>query len=139
MTYSNCVARAAEWFEDFRARKLVESCTYVQRGVVFEDVHLTPALENAETNDDTGVIFNTTRRDFLASPTEFAEKGIANPQRGDRVVRRIEGVDHEFEVVSTIGEPPVRYMTRYQKTWRIHAQLVRTEVPTELRQFGAGT
>jgi hypothetical protein len=111
----------------------------VQRGVVFEDVHLTPALENAETNDDTGVIFNTTRRDFLASPTEFAAKGIANPQRGDRVVRRIEGVDHEFEVVSTIGEPPVRYMTRYQKTWRIHAQLVRTEVPTELRQFGAGT
>lgn len=137
-SFSNCVARAAEWFEEFRARKLVESCQYVQRGVVY-DVHLTPALENSETDDGTGVIFNTTRRDFLASPTEFAALGLAAPQRGDRIVRNIGGTDHEFEVVSTVGEPPVRWMTRYQKTWRIHAQLVRAEVPAQVRQFGAGT
>ncbi len=131
MAYTDYVRRGVEHLQDYRSRKLVETCKYVQGGVLFEGVHLTPAQATSESDDDLGIIINSRLIDFLADPSEFSSKGIEKPQRGDRVIRTVQGEEIEYEVMGGGNEPPWRPMSRYRMAWRIHTSFIRSEtIPT---------
>lgn len=130
MGHQDLIAKGVEWLQDYRHRKLVETVKYVQDGVLYEDLHMTVAHDSATSDDDTGVIFTSRQQDFLANPTEFTAIGLEEPLRGDHIIRTVAAEEIEYEVVGFGNEPPYRFMSRYRKAWRIHAQIIKVETIT---------
>ena len=115
------VQKGVQWLQRYRQNKLVQTCRYVQRGVVYENVQLTLA-HDASTQENDEIIFDWRDQDFLVSPSHFAELGLSEPQRGDLVIRIVGNQEIEYVVTSSGNEPPFRPMSRYHEGWRIHTK-----------------
>jgi hypothetical protein len=120
----DAVRKGVRWLQQYRQRKLVVSCSYVQNGTLVENVELTLA-HDASTQEHDDIIFDWRDQDFLVSPSHFAEKELAEPQRGDMIIREVDSQQIEYTVSSSGNEPSFRPMSRYHLGWRIHAKRTR--------------
>ncbi len=122
------LATKVDWLHEYRDKHLVEQVHYVQDGVAY-DMWATPLSASDELDDET-VLIESQYQDFMITREQFKTLGVADPERGDAIIRNLPGSHGEkieYQVIGRGAEPGARMTSRYRKAFRIHTVLLQTE------------
>lgn len=126
------LASGAAWLADQLSVGASRSVRY-QRGVDFGAVLATIGTSSFESQSTSGVVETWESRDYIvkAGSLPFGE-----PQRHDRIVETISGIDVTYEVTSPRGVPVFHYGDPFRQTVRVHtiATAESSPVPATLRR-----
>lgn len=129
---SDFLASGAAWLAGQLAGAASRSVRY-QRGVDYGTVLATVGNSRFESQGTSGVLEVWESRDFIikAGTLPFGE-----PQRHDKIVETLSGVDVTYEVTSPRGVPVFHYGDPFRQTVRVHtiATAEASPVPATLRR-----
>lgn len=113
---SDLIANGAAWLADQLAAGAAKSVRYF-RGVDSGVVNATIGNSRFEAQGQSGVVELWESRDYIikAGVLPFGE-----PQRHDKIVESINGVDVTYEVTSPRGVPVFHYGDAFRQTVRVH-------------------
>lgn len=129
---SDFLASGAAWLAGQLAGSASRSVRY-QRGVDYGTVLATIGNSRFEAQGTSGVVETWESRDYIikAGVLPFGE-----PQRHDKIVETLNGVDVTYEVTSPRGVPVFHYGDPFRQTVRVHtiATAEASPVPATLRR-----
>lgn len=129
---SDFLANGAAWLAGQLAGAASRSVRY-QRGIDYGSVLATVGNSRFETQGTSGIHEVWESRDYIikASTLPFGE-----PQRHDKIVETLNGVDVTYEVTSPRGVPVFHYGDPFRQTVRVHtiATAEASPVPATLRR-----
>jgi hypothetical protein len=131
---SDLLASGAAWLADQLAAGASSSVRYY-RGVDFGSVLATIGNSRFEAQGQSGVVETWESRDYLIKTGVLP---FGEPQRHDKIVETLNGIDITYEVTSPRGVPVFHYGDSFRQTVRVHT-VATTEssqvVPTLRRRF----
>lgn len=129
---SDLLASGAAWLADQLAAGAAKSVRYY-RGVDSGFVSATIGNSRFEAQGQSGVVEVWESRDYLIKSGTLP---FGEPQRHDRIVEAIDGVDVTYEVTSPRGVPVFHYGDAFRQTVRVHtvATSGTTSIATTLRR-----
>jgi hypothetical protein len=134
---SDLLANGAAWLADRLSASASRSVRYY-RGTDYGVVAATVGSSRFESQGTSGVIETWESRDFMI---RYGSLPFGEPQRHDKVVETINGVDVTYEVTSPRGVPVFHYGDAFRQTVRVHTVAASESagiVPTlRLRFWGA--
>lgn len=128
------LASGAAWLANQLSAGASRSVRY-QRGVDFGSVLATVGTSRFESQGTSGVVEMWESRDFVVKSGTLP---FGEPQRHDKIIETLNGIDVTYEVTSPRGVPVFHYADAFRQTVRVHT-IATTEgapvSPTLRRRF----
>lgn len=110
------LASGAAWLADQLSAGAARSVRY-QRGADFGSVLAVVGTSRFESQGTSGVIETWESRDFIVKTGSLP---FGEPQRHDRIVETLNGIDVTYEVTSPRGVPVFHYADAFRQSVRVH-------------------